>query len=555
MLAATSAALLATGAMQQHPTLPTMWTATVNEAQVGTVYESYIMVDKPTPDNPSAKWTNFTDGSCQRLIYDGDNANQARYLLGCDAVTCCTETQSGDHREYQIPNIHPKFLAPVKPLGKETITLAVDKSTVDADVWEWKFGIATYWAYTTGPTLHRWVVQAASQNFTNDYVNYTVPTDVAAFKSQFRIPDVCSSARSCDGQVSAKSLKFLRASPPHGWKAAFSSASVQASAAREAPPAVRTTPLARPQEAAAKATGKLLFINGSRVVGGGLNTELISLDLSSKTTKKVSTNISSIFDYVSSSVVCGGTYYAVGTQAPVAMGIVAVDIATGKATMHPTESKLAHALACSPTEGKLLMVMSEFTQPPTFSLREYSVANQSTEVIHTFPKVSWGGWDSTFSFAKTGELWATFALGSDIMKQTSGELFIVDTATGKVKEHKKMRGAGMPYLVTPSDGDKFLWVLAKNGVSSAAEDLITCMADKSGFFGIKVSDCKPTKWLWGMGLPPAICGGTTYVAATVGMDPSVPIYSISASGNTTQVTTIDVKSESYQFGSLACGPP
>jgi len=31
---------------------------------VGLVEESYTMVLKPTPDNPSGKWTNFTDGSC-----------------------------------------------------------------------------------------------------------------------------------------------------------------------------------------------------------------------------------------------------------------------------------------------------------------------------------------------------------------------------------------------------------------------------------------------------------------------------------------------------------
>merc|ERR1711871_531306 len=91
-VAAAMASTLA-AARAGHPTLPTDWRATVKEAQVGVVYESYRMVDKPTPSNPSAKWTNFTDGSCQRLIYVGNNYNEARYLLGCDAVTCCTEQQ------------------------------------------------------------------------------------------------------------------------------------------------------------------------------------------------------------------------------------------------------------------------------------------------------------------------------------------------------------------------------------------------------------------------------------------------------------------------------
>ena len=175
-----------------HPTLPTMWTATVKEAQVGVVKESYIMVDKPTPDNPSAKWTNYTDGSCQRLIYVGNNYDEARYLLGCDAVDCCTETQSGNHVrpparncrcpeaviatthtvwqvEYQIPNVHPAFLAPVTDAGNHTITM-FDGSTVTATAWQWKFAVAKYTAYTTSSTLHRWTVNVGGDNITNDYV-------------------------------------------------------------------------------------------------------------------------------------------------------------------------------------------------------------------------------------------------------------------------------------------------------------------------------------------------------------------------------------------------
>ena len=48
-------------------------------------------------------------------------------------------------------------------------------------------------------------------------VDYTVPTDVAAFKSQFGIPEVCNKPNvlKCDGQVSAKSLAFLRSGSLH----------------------------------------------------------------------------------------------------------------------------------------------------------------------------------------------------------------------------------------------------------------------------------------------------------------------------------------------------
>ena len=68
----------------------------------------------------------FLDKNSKRLIYDGDNYDQARYLLGCDAVPCCVESQSGNHLEYQIPNIHPAFLAKVSDLGEHTIEQSLD---------------------------------------------------------------------------------------------------------------------------------------------------------------------------------------------------------------------------------------------------------------------------------------------------------------------------------------------------------------------------------------------------------------------------------------------
>ena len=126
------------------------------------------MVDKPTPSNPSAKWTNFTDGSCQRLIYDGDLENNARYLLGCDALDCCVERQEGNHIEYQIPNVHPSFLTKVESLGKHTISQNEGSKIVKVtcDVSSWKFGLATYYAFTTKDpktnvtVLNRWTVDA-----------------------------------------------------------------------------------------------------------------------------------------------------------------------------------------------------------------------------------------------------------------------------------------------------------------------------------------------------------------------------------------------------------
>ena len=42
---------------------------------------------------------------------------------------------------------------------------------MDADLWTWKFGPETYYAYTSGTgnkaVLHKWIVNVETQNFTN----------------------------------------------------------------------------------------------------------------------------------------------------------------------------------------------------------------------------------------------------------------------------------------------------------------------------------------------------------------------------------------------------
>ena len=210
-----------------HPTLPTMWTSMVQEDEVGLVKESYIMVDRPTPATPSGKWTNFTDGSCQRLIYDGDNYNEARYLLGCDALPCCTESQSGNHLEYQIPNVHPAFLAKVEYGG--SVNLNQDQSgktvTTQCDVWSWSFAVSKFIAYTSkdkdsnATLLNRWVVSVEGKNFTNDYFGYSpvAEADKEAFQATFKVPAQCAARNTptCgdaykEGKLSAEHLRFAR---------------------------------------------------------------------------------------------------------------------------------------------------------------------------------------------------------------------------------------------------------------------------------------------------------------------------------------------------------
>lgn len=212
-------------AADNHPTLPWSWTSMAQEAEVGYVAESYRMVYRPTPENPSGKWTNFTDGSCQRLIYDaGLGKSNLRYLLGCDAVDCCKEEQEGNHIEYQIPNTHPEV--PVKYVGKEKIMqFRSGKTTsVVCDVFSWKFGPESFFAFTSttesnATQLHRWTVNIEGRNFTNEYFEYTaVPKSQAKeFAETFAIPDICKPDNTlwCNkafemGKLSVKNYDFVR---------------------------------------------------------------------------------------------------------------------------------------------------------------------------------------------------------------------------------------------------------------------------------------------------------------------------------------------------------
>lgn len=229
---AAAAAVVSVNAAPNHPTLPTAWTAQVREAEVGFVDESYNMVQKPTEDNISGKWTNFTDGSCQRLIYVPNLPQAERYLLLCDAVDCCKEEQAGNHIEYQINNVHPAALAPVKSLGKHKITRVAPNGTyitTECDAWNWKFALEEFFVYTTPSSvegeaqLHQWTVSTEGQNFTNYYFDYKgIPTkDQADFERSFEIPPQCKgNILRCDdavkkGLLSEKRYKeFMRPEVP-----------------------------------------------------------------------------------------------------------------------------------------------------------------------------------------------------------------------------------------------------------------------------------------------------------------------------------------------------
>lgn len=192
-----------------YPTLPSMWVAETIEPGApggGKGLESYMFVETPSDDNPSAMWSNYTD--CQRLIYVPHTNNAKRYLLGCDAVNCCWEEQSGNQVQFQIPNVH--YSNPTKKVDVYWRNANVTNfgKIIEADEWSWSWTVkdklSQDWrAYTlpcemcvNGIELIQWQSRAmGSEWFGVEFKNYRGidPTtdEGQLFKDDFYVPQIC----------------------------------------------------------------------------------------------------------------------------------------------------------------------------------------------------------------------------------------------------------------------------------------------------------------------------------------------------------------------------
>lgn len=187
-------------ALDYHPTLPTMWVSETNDPPMGDGLESYYFIDKPTADQPSAMWSNYTTPECRRLIWSV-GVSQTRYLLKCDAVDCCKEEGSGNQVEFQIPNVHPAVLAKnFTHTPNVTLLNTYGTTLTGLDMWHWEFGPEKWDVYTSACAscvnkvrLHRWYVQAFTEQVAIDFVNFTgIPeSGRTEFKSGFYVPDQC----------------------------------------------------------------------------------------------------------------------------------------------------------------------------------------------------------------------------------------------------------------------------------------------------------------------------------------------------------------------------
>jgi hypothetical protein len=206
-----SMAVVAASGAAAHPTLPEDWKAVVNQPDVGVVWESYTMVSSPdySWENPSGLWTNYTentddDGSCKRLIHVPNNIEGRRYYLNCYSLDCCYGSQSGNHVEFQIPNVHAPTGRPwpVDDLGKSNITTSFGENVL-ADSWAWSFTAQSWVVYTTecescptGTKLWRWSTSILGQTYNIDFKDFEgfVPetSEFDEHKSTFQVPDQCN---------------------------------------------------------------------------------------------------------------------------------------------------------------------------------------------------------------------------------------------------------------------------------------------------------------------------------------------------------------------------
>ena len=192
-----------------YPTLPSLWEAKTIEPGApgnGVGLESYKFVEKPSDDNPSALWSNYT--GCQRLIYVPNSYDAKRYLLGCDAVNCCWEEQDGNHVEFQIPNVH--YSNPHKKVDVyyQRANVTNFDEEIEADEWSWSWTVkdklSQDWrAYTlpcddcvNGVQLIQWQSRAMGLEWYpvqfKHYHGYEPDSEEGEeFVEKFAIPDAC----------------------------------------------------------------------------------------------------------------------------------------------------------------------------------------------------------------------------------------------------------------------------------------------------------------------------------------------------------------------------
>lgn len=312
--------------------------------------------------------------------------------------------------------------------------------------------------------------------------------------------------------------------------------------------------------AVAEAT-KLLVVDNSNVVGGP-NTTLVEIDLEAQSTRAITDQLPSIYDFVRNSLACGNTWYCIGSALPMNY-LAVVDMTSGEFKMWPLQG-LYYDLKCGDSEDELLAVTAE-GNPPVFSLTKVTLQQSDisaypvTQQIGQFPEgLLWGGWTSIFHFSDT-ELQATFPRKGGMMDQDvkSGEVVRMDIKTGEITMHKNIHGTpGVPLYIKHLGGDS-----TSTGLFAKAElegEPRFCQVDFTGK-DIKVSNCgKRDERFWNGGNAPVQCGSDPlfHFPSVGAQDDKAHMPILSADMETGELTTayaIDFGEDHY-VGTHTCAP-
>ena len=149
------------------------------------------------------------------------------------------------------------------------------------------------------------------------------------------------------------------------------------------------------------------------------------------------------------------------TEYPAAAGVLKIDLKTNKFDYMGTAFQMFiyHHLHCG-TNGEILGIASQPGQSKaTVSLVSLNTTNGNSTTIGTFPAIGrsftgFVGFDGPLKITPDGkEAWVAWA-GAFPPKVKTGELLIMDTSTGKIKEkHTISTKHDTPYEIYPTGAD------------------------------------------------------------------------------------------------------
>ena len=323
---------------------------------------------------------------------------------------------------------------------------------------------------------------------------------------------------------------------------------------------------------------KLLLINNSQDVPG--TTSMFTYDTETKALSKKpifsKTGITGGSDsFISGTVTCGNTFFGIWANAPMAAGVAMIDLATGNNTYTTTTGStltIYHSLACDPkSTAASPSVIGVATQPSggkmvNIKLFRLDMTTGASTAIGSFPAgVNFDGYDNMFAFTSDGtQLYAAFPNNSFNQKVTTGSLYVMDTATGKIVEGPKTfkgstaggvkwgKGVGMPYDLYPTGKDTF----RAGFVHTQTNVIHLCDVDKSGK-DVEVSNCAKTPGLASESTrSPACADGEIYATHQYGnAGASQPLFKIDvATGASTQLVDLSTVIQDVYTVNVACAP-